>query len=83
MTDRDRLERLITALDASVLALERPVCWGWVGDWQITGKHGHVMATDESTALVRLEKRLGFAAVTQDGDEMPHNRRDFLARVYG
>jgi hypothetical protein len=34
----------LTAIDASPTALERPVCRGWVGDYQITGKHGHVLA---------------------------------------
>jgi hypothetical protein len=34
----------LTALDASPIALGRPNCRGWVGDYQITGKHGHVLA---------------------------------------
>jgi hypothetical protein len=38
------LNTLLTALDASPRALRRPVCRGWVGDYQITGKHGHVLA---------------------------------------
>ncbi len=42
--DRERLVALVTALDASPRSLQRTVCRGWVGDWQITGKHGHVMA---------------------------------------
>jgi hypothetical protein len=41
--DKEHLTALLTALDASPIALERPVCRGWIGDWQITGKHGHVL----------------------------------------
>jgi hypothetical protein len=44
MSDRTYLETLLIAFDASAIALERPVCRGWVGDYQITGKHGHVLA---------------------------------------
>ena len=42
-TDRDHLDEFLTAIDASPTALERPVCRGWLGDYQITGKHGHVL----------------------------------------
>lgn len=35
--------RSLTAINASPAALERPVCRGWVGDYQITGKHCHVL----------------------------------------
>jgi hypothetical protein len=42
-SDRDHLEKFLTAIDASPTTLERPVCRGWVGDWQITGKQGHVL----------------------------------------
>jgi hypothetical protein len=44
MTDRDHLAKFLAAIDASPTALERPVCRGWVGDYQITGKTGHVLA---------------------------------------
>jgi hypothetical protein len=43
MTDRLHLEAFLTAIDASPGALERPNCRGWIGDYQITGKHGHVL----------------------------------------
>jgi hypothetical protein len=49
--DRERLVALLDALDASPTCLERPVCRGWVGDWQITGKHGHAM-TDGDAYLI-------------------------------
>ena len=42
-TDRERLVALLDALGASPRCLERPNCRGWIGDWQITGKHGHAM----------------------------------------
>jgi hypothetical protein len=42
--NRTHLDTFLTALDASAIALGRPVCRGWVGDYQITGKHGHVLA---------------------------------------
>jgi hypothetical protein len=41
--DKEHLAALLTALDASPGALERPVCRGWIGDWQITGRHGHAL----------------------------------------
>jgi hypothetical protein len=44
MSDRTYLETLLTALDASPIALGRPNWRGWVGDYQITGKLGHVLA---------------------------------------
>jgi len=47
-TDRERLIALLDALDASSRFLERPVCRGWTGDWQITGKHGHVLSDGDS-----------------------------------
>jgi hypothetical protein len=43
MSDRTYLETLLIALDASPIALGRPNCRGWVGDYQITGKLGHVL----------------------------------------
>ena len=45
-------ERLVALLDASSpRCLERPNCRGWIGDWQITGKHGHAM-TDVDPYLI-------------------------------
>jgi hypothetical protein len=43
-SDKDHLTTLLTALDAAPGALKRPVCRGWIGDWQISGKHGHALA---------------------------------------
>lgn len=80
MTDREHLETMLTALDASPLALERPVCRGWIGDWQISGKTGHIMtdghgfplyvSTEESPRRWgNIKKRLNFCQLTQDGDD--------------
>jgi hypothetical protein len=80
ISDRAHLDTFLTAIDASPTALERPVCWGWTGDWQITGKHGHVLpdgagfllyvSTDESPRRwTNVKRRLGFCRVTQDGDD--------------
>jgi hypothetical protein len=44
VADRAHLDTFLTAIDASPTALERPNCRGWVGEYQITGKHGHVLA---------------------------------------
>jgi hypothetical protein len=44
LNDREHLSAFLTAIDASPTALERPNCRGWIGDYQITGKHGHVLA---------------------------------------
>jgi hypothetical protein len=41
--DKEHLAALLTALDASPVALERPVCRGRIGDWQITGKYAYVL----------------------------------------
>ena len=63
VSDRSHLYAFLTATDASATALERPVCRGWVGDYQINGKTGHVLANgtgyllyvhiDERTAMER------------------------------
>jgi hypothetical protein len=37
-------EAFLTAIDASPGALERPNRRGWIGEYQITGKHGHILA---------------------------------------
>jgi hypothetical protein len=55
-TDRERLVALLTALDASERCLERPVCRGWVGDWQITGKHGHAMTDGDGYLIYATTK---------------------------
>jgi hypothetical protein len=68
MNDRDHLDRFLSAIDASPTALERPVCRGWIGDYQITGKRGHVLAaqpgyllyantpeSDEPTRIIQTE----------------------------
>jgi hypothetical protein len=44
VADRAHLDTFLTAIDASPTALERPNCRGWVGEYQITGKLGHVLA---------------------------------------
>ena len=49
--DRERLVALLDALEASPTCLERPNCRGWIGDWQITGKHGYAM-TDGNAYLL-------------------------------
>jgi hypothetical protein len=80
MTDREHLETMLTALDASPRALERPICHGWVGDWQISGKTGHVMTDGRGFVLYvsageskrlwnSIKKRLRFCRLTQDGDD--------------
>ena len=63
VSDRSHLYAFLTATDASATALERPVGRGWVGDYQISGKTGHVLANgtgyllyvhiDERTAMER------------------------------
>ena len=51
MNDRDHLDRFLSAIDASPTALERPVCRGWIGDYQITGKRGYVLTTQPGYLL--------------------------------
>jgi hypothetical protein len=76
--DRERLVALLTALDASSRCLERPVCRGWVGDWQITGKHGHAMTNGAGYLLyahatprrwTSIKQSLAFCKLSQDGDD--------------
>jgi hypothetical protein len=76
--DRERLVALLDALNASPRCLERPNCRGWIGDWQITGKHGHAM-TDDTVYLLyaqatprrwtSIKQALAFCKLTQDGDD--------------
>ena len=69
MTDKQHLEAMLTALDASPRTLER------IGDWQIVGKNGHIMtdgrgfllyvSTSESPRRwTGIKKRLGFCRLT-------------------
>jgi hypothetical protein len=77
--DKEHLAALLTALDASPGALGRPVCRGWVGDWQIAGKHGHAMpdgagyllyaTTGSPRRWTNIKGELAFARLTQDGDD--------------
>jgi hypothetical protein len=78
MTDRAHLDTFLTAIDASPGALERPNCRGWLGgDYQITGKHGHVLADHPGYLLYvtgtvqrwKKAKRILPGTVTQDGDD--------------
>jgi hypothetical protein len=86
MSDRTYLETLLIAFDASAIALERPVCRGWVGDYQITGKHGHVLANHPGYLLYvtgtvqrwKKAKRILPGTVTQDGDDEGILRLDRL-----
>jgi hypothetical protein len=82
MTDRLHLDAFLTAVDASPGVLERPNCRGWIGDYQITGKHGHGL-TDQPGFLLyvtgtvqrwKKAKRILSGTVTQDGDPT-HDRR--------
>jgi hypothetical protein len=75
---KQHLTALLTALDASPGALRRPVCRGWIGDWQITGKHGHALADGAGYLLyvqatprrwTNIKRHLAFAHLTQDGDD--------------
>jgi hypothetical protein len=74
LTDKQHLEAMLTALDASLRALER------IGDWQIVGNNGHIMtdgrgfvfyvSTSESPRRwTGIKKRIGFCRLTQDGDD--------------
>ena len=73
MNDRDHLDRFLSAIDASPTALERPVCRGWIGDYQITGKRGHVLAAQPGYLLY---------ANTPEGDE-PHPDHPDRKLCYG
>ena len=86
VTDRAQLEPFLAALDASATALERPNCRGWMGDYQITGKHGHVLADHPGYLLYvtgtvqrwKKAKRILPGTVTQDGDDEGIVRLDRL-----
>ena len=51
-TERDHLEAMINALDASMVCLERPVCRGWLGDWEIVGKLGYILDNGDGGYLL-------------------------------
>ena len=86
MTDRLHLDAFLTAIDASPGALERPNCRGWIGDYQITGKRGHVLAGQPGFLLYitgtvqrwKRAKRMLPGTVTQDGDDEGIIRLDHL-----
>jgi hypothetical protein len=69
------LETLLTALDATPLALRRDGC----GDWAIKGKRGHIYADGNGFLIVttadsirlwaNTKAKLTFCRVTQDGDD--------------
>jgi hypothetical protein len=74
--DHQRLQTLLTTLDATPRALRRDQC----GDWAITGKSGHILADGDGYLLcagtgesarrwTNVKNRLGFCRVTQDGDD--------------
>jgi hypothetical protein len=77
----DHLGTMVTALDTSPTCFERPICRGFTGDWQITGKLGHVLADGDGYLLyvsteesVRRwtnvkERLISFCRLTQDGDD--------------
>jgi hypothetical protein len=77
--DRDQLETMVQALDASPRALHRPICRGWAGDYQISGKRGHILPDGDGFLLfvsgrskqhwTHLKKALRFCRLTQDGDD--------------
>ena len=52
MTDKQHLEAMLTALDASPRALER------IGDWQIVGNNGHIMTRWPGFRVLRLDQRI-------------------------
>ncbi len=87
MSDRIDLVAFLDALDASITALYRPNCRGWSGDYQITGKHGHILADSTGyliyvigTTAQRWNKaKQSFPGkVTQDGDDEGIIRLDRL-----
>lgn len=92
ISDRAHLDTFLTAIDASPTALERPNCRGWIGDYQITGKFGHVLADhsgyllcvatvprrSEFTQRWKKAKRVLPGTVTQDGDDEGFLRLDRL-----
>jgi hypothetical protein len=74
--DREHLETLLEALDASPLALRRDAC----GDYAISGKSGHIYADGSGFLLCvstgesarrwnNVKGRLAFCRLTQDGDD--------------
>ena len=77
MNERANLESLLNALDASPRALRCDEC----GDWQISGKQGHVYADGDGWLIVvttaesprrwtNAKHRLRpFCRITQDGDD--------------
>jgi hypothetical protein len=81
--DRTRLTTMVQALNASPRTLRRPLCRGWSGDYQITGKCGHIL-TDGAGFLLFVstspweskrrwshsKKTLNqFCRLTQNGDD--------------
>jgi hypothetical protein len=93
VADRAHLDTFLTAIDASPIALERPVCRGWVGDYQITGKHGHVLSDHPGYLLYvtgtvqrwKKAKRILPGTVTRDRNSptWAHDCRGPMALAHG
>jgi hypothetical protein len=64
-TEHDHLEAMVNALDASLICFERPVCRGFTGDWQITGKLGHILAIGLGPVEERLRRSIGYMGVSR------------------
>ena len=86
------LQTMVIALEVAHHSLERPNNRGWVGDWQITGKRGHILSdgknfyiyhfAESSKAWTYAKRALSFAVVTQDGDNEGIFRMDRLPSPY-
>ena len=70
---KEHLAAMVAALNISPIALHRPVCRGWFGDWQISGKTGHILSDGGGYLLY---------ANTPEQDE-PHPDRPDRKLCYG
>ena len=88
MDDREHLATLLTVIEAASNSLYRPNCRGWIGDYQINGRRGHIITDGVSfylyvtcnskLAWTYAKKALSFATLTQDGDDEGMLRLDRL-----
>ena len=88
MEELNHLNDFRKEISAAQTTLRRPVCQGWIGDYQITGSRGHVLSDGDhyyiyhfarsKAGWTNAKRALGFGDLRQDGDEEGVFRLDRL-----
>jgi hypothetical protein len=65
----------LTAIDGSATALKRPICRGWVGDWQITVEHAHRLWHVPVAKMDTVSSQIPSINQQQSANNQHHNCR--------